>query len=389
MGPPFRILHVLGSGTHQGSGVAQIVEALARGLDPTRYALSAIFLGERGALEESLEEAGVAVYNASWSRGAQDVAGAVGFWRCLRSLPVDLVHQHFGGRSVQWMLRRSVCGPLLVHLHGMILEAHPRSAPRTFVDSADAAIAVSKAVAAWAGLDDTCVVYPGVTAGVSPIAGNRRADPRDPVLGCAGRLVPVKGLVHLLEAVALMQPEFPSLQLQIAGAGTDRDALQAQARKLGIAERVAFLGWVSDLSATMARWTIFVQPSTSEGLGVSVLEAMAVGLPVVATRVGGLPEVVEDGTTGSLVPPASGPALASAISVLLRSADVRGNMGAAGHRRVVDQFTNLHMVNAVAAIYERLLRREQRRGTGLHFSRMSRLPRSRGSETPMRARNDG
>lgn len=151
-----------------------------------------------------------------------------------------------------------------------------------------------------------------------------------------GRLAAVKGLPILFEAMAALASCNPDLTLALAGDGPDRAALEAEARRLGLAERVAFLGYQSsDQVRTLLQDTdVFVLPSFAEGVPVVLMEAMASGVPVVTTRVAGVAELVEDGVSGCLVPPGDVASLAGAIAALLDDAERRARFGAAGRAAV-------------------------------------------------------
>ncbi len=162
------------------------------------------------------------------------------------------------------------------------------------------------------------------------------------------RLVPRKGIDVLLSAFARLGSESP--MLAIAGDGPERARLEERARALGIAGRARFLGERADKAELLAACDVFVLPSRAEGLGVAALEAMAAARPVVATRVGGLADLVLDGTTGMLVPPDDCAALATAIERMCSDAGLRERMGRAGRARLNDGFLAEQMV----ASYERL-----------------------------------
>lgn len=173
------------------------------------------------------------------------------------------------------------------------------------------------------------------------------------ILGAVSRFDPVKGVNYLLEALArLHQPE---VQLVLIGGGVQRPELEAMAQKLGIAGRVHWAGFRSNIPGLLPALDIFVQPSVYEGLPMSVLEAMAAGLPVVATAVGGTPEIVSDGVTGCLVPPRDPAALVQAIQTLISQPELRDRMGQAGLERVRQEFSVQQMVQRTEALYEELL----------------------------------
>ena len=143
----------------------------------------------------------------------------------------------------------------------------------------------------------------------------------------------------------------PNAWLLVIGEGSQRDHLESQTRELGIDHRVVFTGRRDDVPAVTAALDLAVLPSYREALGLSVLEAMALSRPVVASNVGGIPEMIEDGVTGLLVPPADPMALAAAITRLLVDHQLADMLGRAGHDLVHDRFCVERMVADIEAIY--------------------------------------
>jgi glycosyltransferase involved in cell wall biosynthesis len=177
--------------------------------------------------------------------------------------------------------------------------------------------------------------------------------PAVPVVGCVARLVPVKGVDCLLEAFALVRAAAPQAHLVVVGGGPERDGLLAKARRLGLDGCVTFAGLRRDVADLLAAFDVVAVPSLNEGMGKAAVEAMAAGLPVVASAVSGLREVVRDGETGILVPPADPGRLADAILQLLRDPVLRVRMGAAGRARA-ESYSVARMVDALAALYRDL-----------------------------------
>ncbi len=155
-----------------------------------------------------------------------------------------------------------------------------------------------------------------------------------------GRLAAVKGLPILLEAVARLAAHHPGLELALAGDGPDRAALEAQAASLGVADHVRFLGYRSSdqVRELLQDTDVFVLPSFAEGVPVVLMEAMASGVPVVATRVAGVAELVEDGVSGFVVPPADVDALVDAVAALLADPELRGRFGSSGRSTIEREF---------------------------------------------------
>jgi len=176
--------------------------------------------------------------------------------------------------------------------------------------------------------------------------------PEGPIIGTVGRLVPIKGHTWLLRAVPQVLAEFPQACVVLIGDGPLLGELKELAADLGISQHVVFLGTRHDIPECLAVLDLFVLPSLNEGMGRALLEAMAVGCPVVATRVGGIPDVVADGTTGLLVPPRDDRALAEAILTLLRDRSRRAAYGEAARRYVDGRFDIETMVHNIERLYD-------------------------------------
>jgi sugar transferase (PEP-CTERM/EpsH1 system associated) len=173
-----------------------------------------------------------------------------------------------------------------------------------------------------------------------------------------GRMDPVKDQHTLLRAARIVADAEPDFQLDFVGDGDIRAELVALHRELCLGDRVRFLGERSDIGPLLAAADLFVLSSTSEGLSLTLLEAMGSGLPIVATDVGGNSEVVVRGETGLLVSPQSPQTLAQAILILLRDPDRLLQMGRAGRRRVEKEFDIRRMVARYEALYMELLQRK-------------------------------
>jgi glycosyltransferase involved in cell wall biosynthesis len=182
------------------------------------------------------------------------------------------------------------------------------------------------------------------------------------VVGMAGRLRPWKGQDRFLQAAARLRRSIPDAWFVLVG-GTPLgpqdgypEELRRQAEELGIAEKVIFTGQVEDVSPALAAMDVFVHPGDPEPFGLVNLEAMAMGLPVVAFAHGALPEIVLDRQTGILVPPGDLQALAEAIELLSRDRDLRVKLGQQGRQRVVSEFRIEKTARAVEAVLEEILR---------------------------------
>jgi len=168
---------------------------------------------------------------------------------------------------------------------------------------------------------------------------------------CVGRLIPIKGHLVLLRALAQARSRVPGIVLDVAGRGPLEPALKSYARELGLEEAVNFLGYVSPVQEAIERAAIVVVPSLGEGFGMVALEAMERGRPVIASAVGGLPEIVADGETGIVVQPGDADALAEAIVALGGDLERAAAMGRAGRRRALGEFTPERSVRRVEQLY--------------------------------------
>jgi glycosyltransferase involved in cell wall biosynthesis len=174
------------------------------------------------------------------------------------------------------------------------------------------------------------------------------------VCGAVSRLHPVKGIDDLIIAFAQVSEKHDS-RLVIVGEGQERQHLEALARKIGCSNRVLWTGYREDVPKLLPAFDLFVQPSHHEGLPNTVLEAMAAGLPVVATAVGGTPELVLNHKTGLLVTAGDPAALGEAMSILLEKTHMRESLGQAGRLRVKQHFSVDKMVRKTEQLYELLL----------------------------------
>ena len=225
-------------------------------------------------------------------------------------------------------------------------------------------IAISRAVArrfAWAPTK-VRLIPNGIDLGRftprPPSASLRAAlgvPPSAPIVASVGRFVEVKGYRYLLEAAAQVARARAGVHWILVGDGELRGELEAHARSLGLAPQVHFTGWRDDIPDVLALCDVFVLPSLREAFGRVLVEAMAMGRPVVATTGGGVPDVVVDGETGLLVDPAASAPLAAAVQTLLENPGRAGHLGAAGRRRAQSTFSLTAHVDAVERAYAELL----------------------------------
>jgi len=175
-------------------------------------------------------------------------------------------------------------------------------------------------------------------------------------IGTVAHMSPEKGHAALLEAIGILRHKFPRVHLYLVGDGSLKGDLVKKTKRLGIEEFVTFTGFRTDSEALMKQFAVFCLPSLSEGLSSAILAAMASRLPVVSTKVGGIPELVADGSTGFLVPPGDPKTLATALGKLLGDPALRTRMGEAGRKRIEDHVTVSQKLQATENSYLELLR---------------------------------
>jgi len=177
------------------------------------------------------------------------------------------------------------------------------------------------------------------------------------VIGIVSRLVSRKGHIYLLEAIKTIKTKYSNIKLLFVGDGSFRDELVRLTHSYLLEKDVIFLRFREDIPQLLSIMDIVAQPSLEEGFGITIIEAMAMSKPVVGSKVGGIPEIIEDGITGILVPPADVEALASAIADLIECPEKRREFGIAGRVRVEKKFTVEKMIKNYEKVYEKMFER--------------------------------
>lgn len=177
------------------------------------------------------------------------------------------------------------------------------------------------------------------------------------VIGVVAQLIERKGHAYLLQVLPELLKDFPNIKVLFFGKGKYREVLEQQIAKLGLQETVQFTGFCHDMPALFGCIDLLVHPALMEGLGVSLLQASQQGAPIVASAVGGIPEAVEDGVNGLLVPPGDTESLQAAIEELLQSSELRQQMGEKGKQLMIDKFSVQQMVAGNYHVYSEILNR--------------------------------
>jgi L-malate glycosyltransferase len=316
-----------------------------------------------GVLAERARAAGLDVRTLRF-QGDVSPAAAVGLRRVLRRERFDVAQLHdphalaCGIAAVRMGARVPVVATRRVDfaLSGPWSRWKYRAAPRVVAVSA-----AIRDVLVAGGLppERLRLVYEGVPDR-APAAGGREAlaalgiPDGAPVIGNVAALSGHKDHATLLRAARLVLDRAPGARFVVVGEGELRPALEELHRSLGLGDSCLLAGFRDDVDRLLPTFTIFCLSSHMEGLGTSLLDAMSFARPVVATRAGGIPEAVEDGVTGRVVPAGDPQSLAAALLDLLGDAPRREAMGRAGRRRFEERFTDAHMVDATLAVYEEI-----------------------------------
>jgi glycosyltransferase involved in cell wall biosynthesis len=307
--------------------------------------------------------------------GRLDPGAVAAIRRRLRALTVDVVHSHgYKANFYGYLATRRPRVPILSTCHTgteapertLALRLYERL-DRLVLSRLDCVVAVSSSIAAWleaSGIPSSRIetIPSGIDVAAFSTAQPTLAGlpPGATAIGMVARLVRQKGPYLLLEAAREIAARFPESVFVFVGDGPERAGLEKSAAELGLAQRTFFTGQRSDMPGVYASLGVFVLPSFSEGMPVSILEAMGAGLPVVATRVGAIPELIEPGRTGILVEPGNAAALSNAIMKLLDDPQLARRLGDAARWRAAEEHSAVAMARRYLSLYQRI----RRGGTG-------------------------
>lgn len=270
----------------------------------------------------------------------------------------DLVHCHgFQGGVVGRLAAALETVPVIVTLHNTLqvtgfLHLGARVAEKSLGRRTGCWLSVSQFLSNYASKElgiPAAKIHVIATGVEAPTALPPRCC--EPVIGTVARLIPSKGVDVFLRAVQLLRPEIPGLRAVVIGDGPERKKLMALSRALGLAETVNFLGYRDDIQVQLQNLAAFVLATRSEGLGISILEAMAAGVPVVATAVGGVPELIKHTETGLLVRPEEHGAIARAVRQLLRNEAGAEAMRQTAYDYAVQRHNLERMIDSTYSVY--------------------------------------
>ena len=358
-------------------GMKEHVLVLARGLIARGNAVE-IAAPATSDIAEAARASGLTVHDVGLVGPLHPVAdprAIAQLARIIRAGDFDVVHAHgfkagFVGRLAAW---RAGGRPVVVTVHNHVLsrtDTSPaarwryRAVERALSGLVSRYIAVSDSIARELtvafGLpaEKVVTVHNGIETAPF-LAPHDRVAARAalgipegaPVVGLAARCSAQKGLRHLVAATPELVSRLPDIRVVIGGSGPLEGRLREQSVALGVADAIVWPGHIADMPRFLAALDVYVSPAETEAFGLALIEAGAAGVPVVATRVGGVPEVVLDGDTGLLVAAGDAHALAAAVLALLGDAKTASRLAAAGRTRAVNAFSPERMVDATLAVY--------------------------------------
>ncbi len=357
-------------------GMKEHYITLVKGLKEKGFNVVALCNFE-GLVMEELQDAGIEVYRFSLPGEVQPLLDTMRVWKIVRIAhkhDVDVVHCHgFKAGVLGRMGALLINRPKVYTMHNFIL---PMGTPikkwtvqkleQNLSRRTEEIIAVSHALKQ--DIIKNCQLPPNrikvIHNGISfpshfsgPEVRRHLSLDKDVILvGTVARLIPSKGVDIFLEAIPMVVNVLKNIRFVVIGSGPYEEVLKKKAEALQLKNRVTFLGYVEPIWDYLDALDIFVLPTLSEGLGLSILEAMAVGKPVIATRVGGIPEIISHGDNGDLVSPGSAKELADAILYLAATPRIRTDYGQRGYRHVRQHFTVHKMVERTADVLTRCIK---------------------------------
>jgi glycosyltransferase involved in cell wall biosynthesis len=344
-------------------GATEHITLLSRGL--REAGVKVLLATAGGKCSDALREAGVEIIESrlAVSSPANLFIASAQLARVVRSRRVSLIHSHHRfGNLVGRLASRRAGVPLVVTVHEFRYNQRwlgkALAGDRTIAPSA----ALARHLHSHYGFDPgTIAVIPNALSidEDNPCILGRLPPNRDSkealAVGYIGRLSAEKGVRYFVESIPLAAKECPETRYLVFGGGPEEDELRVFARRLNIGDStLSFRGWCDPREA-MAGLDVVVIPSLEEGFGYVALEAMRASLPVVASSVGGLPEIIADRESGLLVPPRDPAAIAAALCALTRDPEMRLRLGRRGHAILVERFSLERMLRATIQVYESVL----------------------------------
>ncbi len=371
VGSKKRIVHIVED--LKIGGLERVLASIVTSLDRNKYDVQVWCLASGGRIAEELQEKGVDVRIL----GLTSYYNPLNVWtlaRLLRRERIDLVHTHgyFASTFARIAARMAGVPAVIAHVHSAYTDYSVRNMliERFLSYFTDRIVCVSSAVEAFVTKTEgiakkkTSVIYNGISAPDSPLSLEERnklrlslgLTPRDIIIAVVASLTRNKGHKILLEGFKEIWPKNPLPRLLIIGDGPERESLEAAAARLGIDQAVFFAGNRGDVRKLLQVCDILVLPSLHrEGLGVAIIEAMAAGIPVIGSNLGGIPEAIRDGENGLLTAPGDVFGLANAMKKLIEDRELRVSMGSSGLQFYRGKFTLERMMRQIEGLYDELL----------------------------------
>ncbi len=355
-------------GNLQIGGAERLFVNLCNALDVDKVIVvlvgeAAVGLDLRAELRENIELHHIRIRQRSWPRDVWRLA------RLLRRENSDVVHTHMFWPNLYGSVAARLAGvPIVTSEHGR--NEWKRKWHRWLEVNITSRIAYSRLCVSEDilrmrrdvdGIPERLLqLVPNGTV-VPPLAEVSR---REPIIGTVGRLVTAKDFPTLVKAVAILARRGTSVRLEIVGGGPEQDVIEETIRRENVGSLVSLVGMQTNVSDWLTRWSVFASSSVREGQPVALLEAMAASLPCVVTAVGGVPDTLENGVEGIIVPPSDPEALADGIQKFLDDADLRDACGQSARERVVRDFSIESLASTCQDIYAAASRSADARANG-------------------------
>lgn len=354
------------------AGAENLLVDIARRLDKDKFNLKVAYIYGPGTLAKEIREAGAGIFDLT-RKGKLDPLLLAKLVILLRREKIRILHTHLVHASIVGRVAAKLAGIRLITTTRHYAYWNRRKSLARWMERRTAtfnsnSIAISESVKKYMTVKEKYrsenIVLLHNAVDLSMFNSTNRVGSSGMtngfVIGSIGRLHPSKGYETLLRSIPCVKQRFPGVKLIIVGTGREKDNLERLSAQLGVSSEVDFLGAKrpSEIPRLLKTLDLFVLASNWEGFGLAAVEAMASGLPVVATDVGGLSEIVEDGRTGFLVPPGEPRMLAEKVVHLLQNPDLRRQMGKRGRIRARALFSLEDMIKKLEAMYRDLLRRE-------------------------------
>lgn len=364
------ILHL--TETSEPGGSETVLAYIAKNLD-SRYYRSLVCLISEGWLSDHLKKIGVD-YLVIKNKRALDPIFLAKLVGLIKREKIDLVHAHEFLMNVYGSVAAKIASvPMIGTIHGKGYFTDKKSrilAYKLAMLLCSQMIAVSEDLRKYftkelklTNTSKIVTIYNGIDLNKYTVNNSHRnihnkpgISPNTLIAGIVGSLFVVKGIPYLLEAIKKVITYFPNFRLLIVGEGDQESILKKKVVSLGLQNIVNFLGFRNDIPEVLNLFDIYICSSSSEGLSLSILEAMAMEKPVIATEVGGNPELIVHGKNGYLVPPRDPEKLAEKILVLLKNKNLREQMGKMGRKIVEEKFSIKAMIDNYQNLYKKLLK---------------------------------